>query len=283
MEPLPPLPAAAAAGWEEHRWERPQGPLRYVTAGSGPTLVLCHGFIGSAENFESWVARLSRIRTLLIPDLPGFGGSAPLAGPHRSRDLAREVRALLDHLGVGTFEAGGICLGSTVALELAAGDVGRVEGLLLHTPLLAPELTSPTFRAQVAALTVPGVFATVGVVGRWRRLADLYRRVLVEGGGEIDQRSAAVNFANQLRANPRAAREWLRDGARLDFRPFLRRMPRPVAVLAAADDHLLRVDRLRDFCAPLAQVRLRLLPAAGHGWSPEFMVRQVAALEELLA
>ncbi|MDA8395298.1 MAG: alpha/beta fold hydrolase [Candidatus Dormibacteraeota bacterium] len=280
---MDPLPAAAAAGWEDHLLDRPQGPLRYVTAGTGPALVLCHGFIGSAENFESWVERLSRIRTLVIPDLPGFGASAPLRGSHRSRDLAREVRALLDHLGVGDFEAGGLCLGSTVALELAAGDLRRVRGLLLHTPLLAPGLTSPPFRAQVAALTMPGVFAAVGAVGHWRPLADLYRRVLVEGGGEIDERSAQVNFDNQLRANPRAAREWLRDGARLDFRLFLRRVPRPVAVLAAADDHLLRVDRLRDFCAPLAQVRLRLLPAAGHGWSPEFMIRQVAVLEELLA
>ncbi len=279
---MAPHPEALAAGWEERSWERPQGPFRYVVAGSGPTLVLCHGFIGSAENFESWVARLSRRRRLVIPDLPGFGGSAPLPGPHRSRDLGVEVRALLDHLGVVDFEVGGLCLGSTVALEVAAGDPSRVRGLLLHTPLLAPQLVTTSFRAQVAVFTAPGVFAAVKGIGRWRRLADLYRRVMVEGTGEVDRRSAEVNFANQLRADPRAAREWLRDGVATDFRRLLAGLRPPAAVLAAADDRLLRVDRLSAFCAGLERVSLRLLPAAGHGWSPEFMLRQVEVLEEVL-
>lgn len=283
MTEIPALPEALAAGWEERFQERPQGQLRYVVSGRGPTLVLCHGFIGSAENFESWVARLSSRRRLVIPDLPGFGGSAPLSRAHRSRELAVEVRALLDHLQVSDFEVGGLCLGSTVALELAAGDPRRVRGLLLHTPLLAPSLLAPGFRAQVAAMTAPGVFAAVKTAGRWRRLADLYRRVMVEGAGEVDHRSAEVNFTNQLRAHPRAAREWLRDGVATDFRRLLSGLPVPTAVLAAADDRLLQVDRLRSFCAGRDHLSLRLLPAAGHGWSPEFMLRQVEVLEEVLA
>lgn len=277
-----PLREAESAGWLEHLVDGPHGPVRYVEAGSGPVLVLCHGFIGSAENFESWVPVLSRRRRLIIPDLPGFGGSAPLPGRHTSRAMAAEVRWLVDSLGIGGFEAGGLCLGAAVALELTAGDPARVSRLLLHTPLLAPALVTRHFRLQALAATTPGVFTTIATVGRSRRVADLYRRLVVEGSAEVDARSAEVNFLNQLRSHPRAAREWLRDGMGADFRRLVNGLRMPRAVLAAADDRLVRLDRLAEFCRGADGLTLDLLPAAGHGWTSEFMARQIEVLTGLL-
>lgn len=279
---IAPLAEAARAGWREQVADGPYGPIRYVEAGTGPVLVLCHGFIGSAENFESWVPALSRRRHLLIPDLPGFGGSAPLPGRHTSRALAGQLRWLVDSLGIGRFEVGGLCLGAAVALELTAGEPNRVGRLILHTPLLAPPLVTRQFRLQALVATTPGVFTTIATVGRSRMVADLYRRVVVEGASDVDPRSSEVNFLNQLRAHPRAAREWLRDGMAGDFRRLVRGLRMPRAVLAAADDRLLRLDRLADFCAQTDGLTLDLLPAAGHGWTQEFMGRQVEVLQGLL-
>src|SRR4029077_14796841 len=39
--------------------------LRYLTGGSGPALLLCHGFIGSAENFTDWFDVLLQRRTIV--------------------------------------------------------------------------------------------------------------------------------------------------------------------------------------------------------------------------
>lgn len=277
-----PLPEAVAAGWEERWIDRPQGRLRFVTAGSGLPLVLCHGFIGSAENFETWVPRLAPLRRLVIPDLPGFGGSAPLTRAHSSRSLAVEVRALLESLDLGEYDLGGLCLGAAVAMELLALSPDRPQRLILHTPLLDPASVSRSFRIQSQLGTTPGVFRAISFLGRRRVLADFYRRIAVEGGAEIDRRSADLNFANQVRADPRAAREWLRDGMRANYRPLLSGWRGPVQVLVAGNDRLLDLSRVEAYCAARPRTELSVIPAAGHGWDAELIRRQLDLLEGLL-
>lgn len=280
--PIRPLPEALAAGWREHRLDRSQGRLRYVTAGEGPPLVLCHGFIGSAENFETWVPRLSTRRLLVMPDLPGFGASAPLARAHTSRALAGEVLALIDALQLTQFDLGGLCLGASVALELLAMVPKRVGRLVLHTPLLAPAAMARSYLVQARLATVPGAFQLLSFLGRRRVVADLYRRLAVEAGSEVDRRAADLNFANQLRAHPRAAREWLRNGIGEDFRVLLQVWPGQVAVLAAADDRLLELGRVAEFCGQRPRTEMSVIPSAGHGWDLELIRRQLDVLEDFL-
>ena len=97
--------------WLEERFTTHEGrPLRYLTGGSGPPMLLCHGFIGSAENFDDWFPELLQRRTVVVPDLPGFGKSAPLAARqarriitlsrHSARDIARLLRVPLDKIAV---------------------------------------------------------------------------------------------------------------------------------------------------------------------------------------
>lgn len=275
--------AARVPALEEHWLSRPQGRLRYLLAGTGPPLVLCHGFIGSAENFETWIPVLARRHLVIIPDLPGFGRSDPLTGPHLSRCLATEVRCLLDHLGIGQYQAGGLCLGAAVAVELVAAEPARVKGLVLHTPLLAPEMVTRPFRMQVAALTLPGTlaFSAISAIGRLRPAADLYRRLVVEGSAEVDRRSADMNFQNQLRASPRAAREWLREATQLQLTRVVDGWGGPAAILAAEDDRILDVAALRDYCSSRSQLDLHLISSSGHGWTEAFIKEQLRILEAL--
>ena len=83
--------------WLEERFTTHEGrPLRYLTGGSGPPMLLCHGFIGSAENFDDWFPELLQRRTVVVPDLPGFGKSAPLASRHDGMSLACATLAAAD-------------------------------------------------------------------------------------------------------------------------------------------------------------------------------------------
>ncbi|HZB97038.1 MAG TPA: alpha/beta fold hydrolase, partial [Candidatus Sulfotelmatobacter sp.] len=154
------------------------GRLRYLVGGDGPPLVLCHGFLGSAENFEEWFTALLPRRRLVIPDLPGCGASMPLAGPHTADALACAVAALVDDLCIERFDLGGLCLGGSVAQSLLRQRGTAVDRLIVHTPLLAPHLVRRRFRAQVALATAPGVFALSAWLARQRVVSDLYKRFI---------------------------------------------------------------------------------------------------------
>ena len=112
--------------------------LRYLTGGSGPALLLCHGFIGSAENFTDWFDVLLQRRTIVAPDLPGFGRSAPMDGGHTAPALARAALAAADHAGAEQFDVAGLCLGTPVALAMHRARPQATGRVILHTPLVAP-------------------------------------------------------------------------------------------------------------------------------------------------
>lgn len=251
--------------------------MRVVTMGSGPPLVLCHGFLGSAENFETWYSALALRRTLVIPDLPGFGSSDPLQRQHTAEAMADAVEPLLRDLGIERFDLGGLCLGASPALVLAARYGERVDRLILHTPLLDPSLVRRRFHLQAGGMTAPGVFSGILWLSRRRVVSDLYKRLMVEGD-DVDQAAADLNFRNQTRANPRATRDWLRDGLQRRDVDTLAARDRPTLILAAEDDRIVDVAALRSLALRLPCVQLAVIEEAGHGWNDEFVRRQLDVL-----
>jgi pimeloyl-ACP methyl ester carboxylesterase len=258
--------------------------LRYLRMGEGPPLVLFHGFLGSAENFETWFEELAQRRTLIIPDLPGFGSSDSLPDrAHIAETMADAVEPLLAELGIGSgeFDVGGLCLGASPALVLARRHDAQVGRLILHTPLLDPTLVRRRFHVQAGAMTAPGVFSGILWLSRRRVVSDLYKRLMVEGS-DVDKAAADMNFRNQTRANPRATREWLRDGLRRRDVDALAARTAPTLILAAADDKIVDVDALRAVSTRLPQVQLTVLEEAGHGWNADFVRRQLDVLNAFL-
>jgi pimeloyl-ACP methyl ester carboxylesterase len=106
-------------------------PLRYAVGGDGPPLVLVHGLGGAAANWRLLAPALAASRRVVVPELPGHGGSAPLpAAPH--------VDALADAvLGVVEAETAlpapwvGHSLGGLVALRAAVRRPEAVLGIVL--------------------------------------------------------------------------------------------------------------------------------------------------------
>jgi pimeloyl-ACP methyl ester carboxylesterase len=255
--------------------------LRYLIGGEGPPLLLMHGFLGSAENFETWFAELASRRTLIIPDLPGCGSSTPLTGRATCAALARGIQPLIDALRLERFDLGGLCLGSGVAFEVMARHPGRVDRLVLHTPLLSPELVRRRFHAQVALMTAPGVFPAVSWLSHRRLVSDLYKRLVVEGD-DVDAGAAEMNFRNQQAADPAAARGWIRDGVRRDDVAALAEHPGETLIIAARDDRLIDVGRLLAISAETPRVHLATVDDAGHGWNERFVRRQLDLLSAFL-
>jgi pimeloyl-ACP methyl ester carboxylesterase len=255
--------------------------VRYLDQGSGQPLLLCHGFIGSLENFHSWGPAFAGHRRVLIPDLPGCGETAAGEPPFSVAGQAQFLRDFADRLGVEGHDVGGICLGATVALEYASSRPDRVARLVLHTPIFSPVTLRPAFRRQVRAFTARPVFWCVDRLRRNRLVSDLYKRFLVEGPG-VDPYDAQVNFDNQRRADGRAARDWLRDGISRDYRGFLGSWRKPALVVVAADDRMVDVDGIRNLRELMPQAEIRVIESAGHGWTPTLIAAQVEAITGFL-
>ena len=50
--------------------------LQYLTAGTGPAIVLLHGYAETSRMWRPLIPRLAATFTVIAPDLPGIGGSA---------------------------------------------------------------------------------------------------------------------------------------------------------------------------------------------------------------
>ena len=72
----------------------------------------------NARRFWPTIQTLLPRRTVLVPDLPGFGRSAPLIGGHSATSLARAALSVAVDAGADHFDLGGLCLGAPVALAV---------------------------------------------------------------------------------------------------------------------------------------------------------------------
>jgi pimeloyl-ACP methyl ester carboxylesterase len=267
-----------SADLEERFTTHEDKPLRYLIGGSGPPMLLCHGFIGSSENFEDWFSALLPRRTIVAPDLPGFGSSAPLSGGHSASSLARAALSAAADAGVERFDLGGLCLGAPVALAVQRARPKTVDRIVLHTPLLAPWLVRRRYHAQAGVMLSGPVYPLIVWLAHHRVTSDLYKRLMIEGDG-VDPKQVEANFANQMRSDPRAAREWLRDGLRRDDVAQVRGSGRRVLILVAAEDRIVNVPQLRRAVAGVPEIELAVVSQGGHAWDAAMIAHQ----SELLA
>lgn len=121
------LPAAVAA---ESRVVRANGvDIAYAETGSGPPLVLIHGFGSCSEAWEPFLAELGKHFRVITMDLRGHGGSGDFCGPFQFEDSAGDLLALLDRLGLDKVKAMGISAGGMTLLHAAARAPARIDAM----------------------------------------------------------------------------------------------------------------------------------------------------------
>jgi cis-3-alkyl-4-acyloxetan-2-one decarboxylase len=250
----------------EERWlEARGGRLRYLVAGAGPPLVLVHGLGGSATNWCELAPLLAERHRLVIPDLPGHGGSAPLAGVSGLQPYADRVAAVMAHEGIDRAPVVGHSLGGPVVLRLA---------------LRRPENVSAVVLAGAAGLSLGGVWLrnvlTAFTIVRPGRLAGRHRSLVarsprlrrfvfgfVSVTDPVGLTDTAVDgfLAGQvLHTDTASAWRALRDD---DPRQELDRVRCPALVLWGADDTQLPLDDAFEYARRL-RAPLRTIAGCGH-------------------
>ena len=258
--------------------------IRYFVGGGGPPLVLVHGLGGSATNWAELAPLLARHYRLLVPDLPGHGGSEPLAGVSGLQPYADRVVALMEYEGASPGPIVGHSLGGLVVLRLA---------------LRRPDVVSAVVLAASAGLSVGNVwgrnlltaftFVRPGrLAGRYRSLvarSQLLRRLVfgfvsVADPTGLSETSVEGFLAGQvLHTDTGSAWRALRDD---DPRAELERLDRPALVLWGSEDVQLPLDDAFEYTRRL-RARLRVIPGCGHlliGERPEICAD---AIETFLA
>ncbi|HEY6995196.1 MAG TPA: alpha/beta fold hydrolase [Xanthobacteraceae bacterium] len=111
--------------------------IAFLDEGEGEPIVLVHGFASTAQvNWlhPGWIATLTRAgRRAIALDNRGHGASSKLHDPaaYHSARMAEDVRALLDHLGVGSADVMGYSMGARIAAFFALAHPSRLRRAVL--------------------------------------------------------------------------------------------------------------------------------------------------------
>jgi pimeloyl-ACP methyl ester carboxylesterase len=239
--------------------------LRYYVGGEGEPLVLVHGLGGSAANWLALVPLLLPGRRLLVPELPGHGGSEPLPAASSLSAYADRIALLLEREGLGPAAVVGHSLGGAIALRLAIRRPELVDALVLAG---AAGISSGHRRARYA-LTVTGILKPGRKIAPHRaRVArsPLLRHLVFGRWGAADPPALSPELVDAFLSGPpqhtdtiSAARALVLD----DPRPDLDRVRCPSLVLWGARDHQLPVEDAFDYARRL-RAPLRVIADCGH-------------------
>jgi len=238
--------------------------------GSGPPLVLLHGYGDSADVWRRVAPALGERRILGI-DLPPFGRSESPRVVDLMPFYLELLPALLADLGVERAALVGHSLGGAVALRLAAARPDLVSGLAVVAP--AGLATSVPLWWRAVSATAP----------LWRLLEALppgvSRRVVAFGVGRFaDRRLAAVSRRTRahlrhmadLHSDPRRLVALL-DSGRACIGPYpgsllaeTRSIACPLLLVAGSGDPLVGAGDVAAFAAAHPHARVEVLDRCGH-------------------
>ena len=262
--------------------------INYAESGSGSVLLLIHGMGGTYANWEAVIEPLARHHTVIAPDLPGHGASAPGGGDYSLGALAAGLRDLLLALGHQRATLVGHSLGGGIAMQLgyqfpelaerlvlvSSGGLGPEVSLLLRAAAVpgAELFITATARAASRAggaigrgLAAVGLRPTedVAEVARgYASLADADRRAafLATLRSVISMRGQRVNASDRL---------YLAAGV-------------PVLIVWGAGDPIIPVRHGERAHEAIVGSRLEIFEGVGHLPHLEAPARFVALLERFL-
>ena len=122
--------------------------LYHETHGSGRPMILLHGGLGSGEMFGPVLPMLAAAHQVIAVDLQGHGRTADIDRPLTLEDMATDVAALIDHLGLDHPDVVGYSLGGGVAMHVAALFPDKVGKLVMASAWLRTDSIYPEMRAQ---------------------------------------------------------------------------------------------------------------------------------------
>ncbi|MFE3099213.1 alpha/beta fold hydrolase [Nocardia tengchongensis] len=156
-------------------------------AGSGPAVVLLHGFPHTWRLWSEIIGPLSAHYRVIAPDLRGFSATTRASDGYDAGALATDIAGILDALGEPTAAVVAIDAGTPVAVLLALGHPDRVRRLVVMEALLGTLPGAEDFLAAgppwwFGFHAVPGLAETV-LLGHEARYVEWFLTTGTGGRG----------------------------------------------------------------------------------------------------
>jgi pimeloyl-[acyl-carrier protein] methyl ester esterase len=229
------------------------------TSGSGPHLVLLHGWGLNSLVWDSILPRLTRDFTVIRIDLPGHGASS---WPPEFHDTESLAAALMPNLPASCALLGW-SLGGMAAIELAMAARARIEQLVLVS-------TTPKFMASND--WEHGLPAAA--IDRFAELLESDYEATVreflglQVQGDEHARATLRELRQKMLAGGKPRLEALRAGLAIlraaDQRDRLERIAVPTLVIAGEYDRMTPPQAARTIAAAIPGARFESIPRAGH-------------------
>ena len=242
--------------------------LEVVERGTGPALVLVHGFGGAKEDFSDQVDDLARDHRVVTLDLRGHGESdGPDDESRYSLDrFAADLGCVLDGLGIGSCRLLGHSMGGMIVRRFVLAAPHRVDALVLMdtSPGPVPGLDGEMIDLGVQIANEQGMDELKRVMDAFSPLdTPAYQRTLAERPGYREFGDA--KWAALSRAMWTTMSIEIRDQP--DQLADLAGVHSPTLVIVGVEDDPFR--RVSDeMAATIPAAELVVIPAAGH--SPQF-------------
>ena len=263
-------------------------PIRYLTAGEGPPLMLLHGAGDNALDWQWVLPDLGATHRIYAPDLPGSPDSARPTIDYSPAFFTRFVAKFLNDLGIERVAFIGNSLGGLIALRLALSEPKRVMALILVDSAGLGRAVNPAF----TSVNVPGLGEAA--MPFWRTPIGAYQRawgratLLFARPGNVPREWLAEQYRlavspGYLEAHLTALRAQVDPGGQREVlldRLYLMKMP--TLVVWGGRDRVFPESQAREAAARLQEGSLAIIPDCGHMPHVECPDRFLAALDEFL-
>jgi len=110
--------------------------LHYLREGSGPAVILLHGYAETSHMWLPLIAQLAQNHTVIAPDLRGAGDSEKPQGGYTKKAMAQDIHALAQALHIDHAKVVGHDIGLMVAYAYAAQYPGETDSVVLMDAFL---------------------------------------------------------------------------------------------------------------------------------------------------
>jgi pimeloyl-ACP methyl ester carboxylesterase len=225
--------------------------MYYEVSGQGDPLIVLHGAYMNIPSMGAIIPMLARTHRVYALEFQGHGRTTDIDRPITYPNLADDVAAFMDAVGLGKADVFGYSVGAQVGLQLAIRHAAKVNKLVAASAAYDIEGWQPAFKAVIPQLTV--------------------------------EMMLAMPFAKEypkLAANPAGFPELARKLIALEHEPMaweneVKALKTPVLIITGDADvttlehsvalfRLLGGGEMGDMGKPLAASRFAVMPATSH-------------------
>lgn len=227
--------------------------VHHEVMGSGPPLVLANALGSTMSMWDTQLPALTGRFTVIRFDHRGHGGSSAPTGPYEIADLAGDVLAVLDDLGIEQAGYAGISLGGMIGIWLAAHAPERITSLgLLST---SAHLDPGPWRERITAVRSGGTAAVADATMEHcfsRRYRDAHP-------DHLDNLTATL-----AKVDDEAYIAYCEAIASTDLRGELAKISLPTLVMAGADDTITPPEHAREIADTISDTRMVVVSEVQH-------------------